>query len=494
MIRGKSLSDLVGSGILWNAGGRFALRIGQFLVSVLLVRLLSPEKFGLISMILVFLGVADLLNEQGFRGAIVQRAELTERHLSSVWWLTLGLGAAWTAIGVLLAPAIAWFYDEPQLEAIARLLSLRFVINGLCLVPLARLERTMRFRALTVQQLVSAVVSGGVAIGLAWAGYGVWSLAWYSLLQPATLAVHVWVLREWRPRLLFDRSAVRELFGFSSGVLVFNLVNYPLRNLDDFLIGRCFGATSLGLYQRGYATMTLPLAQVTASAGATMFPVLSQAQHDRELVKRLYLRSLGGVALAAFPLMLGLLVVADPFVVAVYGMPWRPIVPLLRVFCLVGAVQAIGSTGGWLFLSQGRAGLQVRMAMVVGAFVLPAIGLGVALGSSHAVAVSYGIASSVAMIPVLSVAGGLVGVRLGEIGRAVAGPLGAALIMTAATWGIGRALPPGWPAGAVLIALVAAGALVYWAVVHALRLESYRTICQLLRKRLGLVPGEERNA
>lgn len=473
------------AGVGWVTAAQFGRQALTLAISLLLARLLSPQEFGLVGMITVFTGFATLFGEMGLSAALIQREEVSEAHLSSVFWLNLVVGVALTLLLSSLAPALATFYGEPRLVPLTRLIALTFSLAALSLVQLSLLRRTMNFRLLAGIELASSVGAGIVALGLAIAGWGVWSLAWQLVLTSVLTALLAWRSSPWRPQPHLERAAIGNLIGFSGNLLGFNLLNYWTRNADNLLIGKFIGPDPLGLYARAYSLMLLPTTQVTNVLSRVMFPALSRVKDQPARAKRIYLQAVAAIALVTFPLMLGLFVVADPFVAAVLGPKWLTMTTTLRIFCLLGLTQSIANTAGWLYQSQGRTDWLLRWGLGSSAFTLASIALGIALGSVEAVAASYALASTLLAYPSLAIPGRLIGLTVSEVMRSVAGSLGCAATMAVAVWGLGQLLPPAWPPGAFLLVQVMAGVSLYAALLHLFKLEAYQTLRTLLREQVG---------
>lgn len=485
------------AGVGWSSIAQIGKQTLQFTITVILMRLLTPQDFGLLGLIVVFTNFAALFGELGFSAALIQREQIEEAHLTSSFWLNLGAGLLLTLLFLLLAPALAAFYGEPRLRELTGIVALTFVISAAGVVPSALLQRRMAFRQLARAELGAVILSGGVAIWLALSGYGVWSLAWQLVLASALTVAALWRATGWRPRLAFQRAAVQELMGFSGNLLGYNVFNYWARNADNFLIGRFLGTASLGIYARAYSTMLLPLTQVTNVLGRVMFPVLSRVQGDRVRVKRIYLRAVGLIALITFPLMLGLFVVSEHFVLALYGPKWYAVAGVLPLFCLVGMSQSLVATSGWLYQSQGRTDLMFRWIVGAGSLAILSFLIGIKLGTIEAVAACYALLHTFLLYWSIAIPGRLIGLTFGEVARSVAGTLACAGAMAAGVWGLGLLLPPSWPHWAFLLVQVAAGALLYAALLHLFKLDAYHEMRALLREQVErrrlrpTHPGEE---
>lgn len=473
------------TGVGWTAVAQTGRQVSQFVVSVILARLLTPEDFGLVAMIVVFTGFATLFGEMGFSAALVQRQKPEERHYSSIFWLSLLAGLVLAGVVVAVAPAVAKFYDEARLTSLTVLLALNFPISSLSLVQRAVLMRAMAFRRLTLVDVVAVASGGALAIALAKMGYGVWSLVWQMLAVSSITAAVLWWVAGWRPALLFDRSGVADLLPFSSNLLGSNIFTYWARNSDNMLVGRFIGSEGLGIYARGYSTMLLPLSQITSVLTRVMFPALSRIQDDKPRVKRIYLRAVAMIALVTFPMMMGLLVVADHFVGAIYGPRWTGVTGPLRILCVVGMIQSIVSTVGWIYQSQGRTDLMFKWGLFSGCIAIVSFLIGVYFGTVEAVAWCYALANGVLLYWNFAIPGRLIHTSFFQVIRSVSGIFLCAIMMAALVCGVGRILPQDWPHWAPLTVQVSTGVLVYLVLVHLFRVRAYQDLRKLVLEQCG---------
>lgn len=476
------------SGLGWSLGAQLLRQGSQFLIVVFLARLLTPREFGLVAMVTVFSGFASLFNDLGFGPALVQRQEIEDRHYCSVFWLNVAFGTVLAGILAGASPLIAKFYQEPRLIPVVLLVSLCFPINSLGLVQRASLTRQMDFRALSLIDIGNVTISGIIAIVLAWRGFGVWSLVCQMLCFTIFEVAGLWWFSHWRPRIFFDRTAIRELFGFSSNLIAFTAINYWYRNGDNLLVGKFFGSAALGIYSRAYNLMLLPLTQITYVVSKVMFPALSRMQEDKARVRSIYLRSIAMIALITFPLMLGLLVVADHFILAIYGPAWAGVIPILRIFCILGMVQSI-STGGWIFQSQGRTDWMFWWGIICSFLSIGAMMLGVHLGSAVAVAACLTAIGILLTPPGFSISGKLIGMTLRDVAQSTWSVLACAAAMACSVWAVGVFLPSSWSHWAFLSVEVPFGAVVYALLVHVSQLAPYQELRAIVFRKVHATSG-----
>ncbi|HEY6560052.1 MAG TPA: MOP flippase family protein [Polyangiaceae bacterium] len=456
-----SLLTQVRHGIAWTTGARACAQVLDFAVGIALARLLTPEDFGLLEMTVVITGFLALFGELGFGAALIQRQELHEHHASTVFWLNLITGLGLAGVLALGAPWIARFYGDARLMPLSWAISINFLISPLNMVQGAMLHRAMKFRELAIVEVTSVVVSSATAVALALNAMGTWSLVGRSLAGGVTSTIVIWTVSDWRPRYVFSRAALKELLAFSTNLFGFMTINYWARQVDDLLVGKYMGPSQLGIYGRAYATMMLPIKELSNVLGRVLFPAMSRIKEDKPQVKSLYLGWLDIIAFISFPIMALLCASADNLIVTLYGEKWRPVIPVLRIFCVVGAFQSLGTTVGWIYQSQGRTDVMFRWGLVASLLIIASIVFGVWLGSIEAVATSYAV-MTVALLsyPQFAIPGRLIGLRPVELVRTVWRTALCALVTAAAVWALGLRLQR-LPAGIALGIQLVVGAGLY---------------------------------
>lgn len=477
------------SGVAWSVvskGGQQALTL---VITVVLARLLTPEDFGLVAMITVLTGFAGIFFDLGLGASLIHKQDLTEAHRSSVFWVNVLAGLVLTGGFMIAAPWVAAFYDEPMLHPLTQLMAVIFLVRALKSIQSTLVRKKLDFRTLAIAGIISSCISGAVAIAMAIAGFGVWSLVVMYLVNGAVSAGVLWRWSGWLPTLIIDRAALGELLGFSVNMLGTRVLNYWTRRSDNLLIGWQIGSEALGLYSRAYALLLFPLINVTRVIAEVMFPSFSIIQKDKERIRGIYLRATRVIALVTFPMTLGLLVTARPFVLAVFGAQWVEMVPMVQVFALVGLVQSISTTSGVLYLSQGRADLQFKVGFVVRTLLIVGIVAGLRWGA-FGVAVGYGLASVVGFYPDFYYAGRLVNLSFSKLLRnllpvaACAAAMGAVVKLEG--WLL---LTIAWAAWAQLPVQVATGAAVYLALVYAFEVAAYQDARVAVEERLSAWRG-----
>lgn len=478
-------------GIGWSTIDRITSQVLRLLTFAILSRFISPEEYGQMAMVAVFTGFADVFCDLGLGASLIQRNEVQERHCSSIFWINAALGLTVAAVSVCSTRIVADFYAKPVLAPLLAVVSMNFIISSLTTVQSALLTKQMDFRSLAICNLLSMIISSLVAVVLAYRNFGVWALAWQGVVATLSRSVLYWRSSTWRPKFIFDQNAVRDMMNFGSNLFGFNVINYWLRNGDNLLVGKFIGSAGLGIYNRAYNLMLLPLYQVSSTIGQVMFPALSKIQSDKAKVKEIYLRAISVIALVTFPMMLGLFVVADVFVLTMFGEKWTEVTPILRLFCLVGLVHSIGTTVGWIYMSQGRTDVQLRWAIAAGTLVMPSIVVGIILGKVFYVALCYSIMAGVIVTyHNFTIPGRLIGLSFSEVVKAVSPALICSLAMAVVVYSFGKYLPASIHYSIKLPLQVILGISFYAVTISYFKIESFLIVKEQLFH-IVRVPVEE---
>ncbi len=471
------------SAVKWTTGAKIAQQGLQFVMFTVLMRLLGPEAFGLIGMVLVFSGFAGIFTEMGFGSALVQRDNLTEAQRSTIFWFTTGTGALLTLVFAIAAPFIAAFYKEPLLKPMTIWIALSFVFSAPGIVPRSLLMKALRFDVLAKVDVTAMLISGVVAAAVAATGGGVWSLVAQQLVSAGVTTLLLFWFGTWRPCLLWSSQGLRELFGYGAGLTGFNMINYWARSADKMLIGSMLGTIALGLYSRAYSLMLLPLTQIVSVVTPVMFPAMSTIKDDKARVRRVFLHMTTLLTFIIFPMMLGLIVVADPFVKGLFGTQWIGAIPLIQILAAVGMAQTLCNPVGLIYTSQGRTDWLFWWGIGGSGALVISILIGAFLGSVKDVAIAYFIGNLLVTGPCLAIPGRLIGMTWRDVWQAIAGNLACASGMAVAVWGISCVLPKGMAPLLQLLILVPFGILVFGALAYVSKLT---VLSQLAQMRLRL--------
>ncbi len=467
----------------WMVAGRLVTQGSRFLVSVILARLLTPEAFGVVAVAMTTVVALEIVKDLGTGAALIQRAEVDQRLLSSVFYLNIVAGFLAAGLMAFGAPLIAGFFDTPDATPVVQAFALVLAVGGLTQVHHALLRRRMRFGGVAAVEMVAAVVNGVVSIVLALLGLGVWSMVWGNLAGVVVGSVVAWVASGWKPSARFHVADLRAIAGFSLHTAAYNVTTFALENTDKILVGRLLGTAPLGIYTLAQRTISYPLESISRVLMQVLFPAFARAQDDDELLRKGYSRAAGAVAFVTLPVMVGVAVTADPLVRAVLGPRWTDLIPLLWFMAPAGALGALLSCVNTLYSAKGRADWMFRWGLASGLFTLTAFVVGLQWGL-QGLAVAY-LGVMVVQVPVgYAIVLRLIDMPLRAMGRVLAPYAAMTAAMALAAAGTVRLLDStGATSWAQLGAAVGVGVIVYGGLALWIRPAALRDVRTLATSR-----------
>lgn len=401
-------------GFKWSFGRQFVVQLFNVVLIIFLSRWLSPTDFGLIGMVTVFTGFAIVLQDFGIGSALIHFDNLNETERSSAFWMSMLLNISFALLLCTSAQYIARFYQIPALKFITYWIALDFFLGASTTFPRSLLKKDLRFKELFFIDATALVLSGGIALFIAYHGGGVYSLIARSVVASFLAMLLFWWRAAWYPSLVFAFTSLQQTFRYTLPLAGESSLNYWVRNLDNLLIGKYLGEDSLGNYSNAYKLMLFPVRQVAGVFSQVMFPALSSIKSDKEQVKAYFLKMTRAVAFLTFPLMFGLFVLAGPFVLFLLGQQWEGVVPILRILSILGAIQSIGTLQGSVFLSQGATALQFKLGLFSKVFMLTAIVIALQWGVIG-VAAAYTVSSAMMALPELYFMGSIIQLKVWSI-------------------------------------------------------------------------------
>lgn len=375
-----SLKERTIKGFSWAFLDNFANQGIQFTVGIILARLLTPQEYGLVGMLAIFLAVADTFTIGGFGEALIRKSNPSREDYSTIFLTNVCIGFVFYVLMYLGGPAIGAFFEEPILEKIIALLGLTIIINAFALVPRVPLIKNLDFKSITKISVSSNLVSGSVAIWLALKGYGVWSLVWRRLIHDFIACILVNILSRPPLRLHFDAGSFRELLGFGSKLLVSRLVTELYNNIYYVIIGKFFSARELGLFTRANGYKDIPSKNLKNVILAVSFPALSEIKDDRSRLKQAYRKLIRSTMFLTFSLMLGLAAASENFIIGLIGEQWRDAVPYLQLLCLAGMLYPLRELNMNMLVVKGRSDLFLKIEVINKLIAIPVIVVGVLWG------------------------------------------------------------------------------------------------------------------
>lgn len=358
-LRNKTIGAL-----FWSFFERIGQNGIQFVIAIVLARLLAPAEFGLIAMLSIFMAVAQSFIDSGFGSALIQKQGASYVDECSIFYFNILIGIIAAGVLCLSAPWIASFYNAPILVPLTRALSLNLVINAFGLIQTSLLTKHIDFKAQLKVSLLAMFFSGMIGIVMAYNGFGVWSLVANSLSQNLFRTCLLWILMSWRPSWTFSFRSLRTLFTFGSKLLFSGLLYTIFQNIYLLVIGKLFSPADLGFYGRAKDFSQLPVQNVSSSVERVTFPVFSAIQHDKKRLREGVRKTLSMMAVLTFPMMIGLFVVARPLVIILIGEKWLPCVPYLQLLCFVGILYPLHVINLNVLKAQGRSDLFFKLELV----------------------------------------------------------------------------------------------------------------------------------
>lgn len=364
---------------------RFLVQFGS---QIALARMLAPAEFGIVAMAAPVLLFVQTVNDMGLGQAIVQRPQVLQQQVSAMFWISLVLSCVLTSTIVLAAPVFGWLYDEPLVVPITRALGAMVLVAGLSIVPMALLNRQMRFIPLAVIDVCALLAGATAGVLAALNGFGVWSLVLLQVVTSCVTLVLCWCFARWRPSWPASAPDIAGFLRFGIHLTGANLATYCSISLDRILIGAVTGKVALGLYDRGYRLVLQPLTQIMAPISRIAVPMLSRLHGSDETFSRSYLFMLQVTLAATLPVLIVNIIMARPIVTLIFGEQWADTAPIFAWICVGGLASSTYSSTAWLFTSQGRTREQMHFTMAASAINVVSFVIGVLHGAIGVAAVS----------------------------------------------------------------------------------------------------------
>ena len=412
-------------------GLQFILTLGY---NVALARLLTPQEFGLVAMVMTVIGFLQIFRDMGLSTATIQRPDITHAQVSNLFWLNVAVSGAISLVIAAGAPAIAWFYHEPRLINIALALSVYFILNGLAGQHVALLNRQMRFVAISVIEAGSMAVGLSIGITMAFTGYGYWSLVAATLTQAVVRLVAIWSMSRWRPQRPVRGVGTRPMVSFGANLTLSGFLYSASIGSDSLLIGRAYGSDAVGLYTRAAALLARPLQQLMAPIYTVVVPALSRLQNQPERYRNFYLQVFESLAIAGF-LFTGLVLpLAHPITVTLLGTRWEAAAIIFAGLSIAGVTGPLSSATSWLYTSQGRGADMLKLSVIEAAVTITSVLVGLRYGAAG-VAIACSISGLAVKLPLtFHIAGRTGPVSVRDLWVAFLGQLPVGLAVGIATW------------------------------------------------------------
>lgn len=330
----QSLKDKTIKGVGWSAADAFLGQGITFIVGLILARLLTPEEYGLIGIVLIFTNVMTAIVDSGFSNALIRKLKVNDDDYSTLFYCNLFISILLFTLLYILAPSIANFFERPQLVQLTRVMGMLLIFQAISIVQYTILSRNIDFKTKTISSALSAFISGAVGIVMAYKGYGVWSLVAQILTRQLLYSICLWWLNTWKPKLKFSIDSFRYMWGFGWKLLLSGLLNSVWIELNKTVVGKCYSPATLGQYTRSEQYASIFSSNFTVIVQRVSFPVLSKVQDDKERMLNAYRRIIKTTMFVTAIVMISMAAVSEPLIYCLIGPQWHQAATFLPLICI----------------------------------------------------------------------------------------------------------------------------------------------------------------
>lgn len=368
IIRSKIIYSLI-----WRYAERCGAQLIQFVVQIILARLLTPSDYGIIGLITVFISISLVFAQSGLGQALVQRRTIDNTEFSTVFYFSLVFSTILYGILFICSPFIAHFYNEPILTSVVRVLGVTVIIGAINSVQQAYVQKTMQFKRFFWSTLGGTIVSAVIGISMAYMGYGVWALVGQQISNQLVNTLILWFTVKWRPQIVFSIKKAKQLFSYGWKLLCSSLLDTIYNNIYSLIIGKFYSSTDLGYYNRGKQFPMLIIQNINSAIDSVLFPVLAEAQDEKSRLKAMVRRSIVTSTFLIFPAMAGLAAIAKPLTIILLTEKWLPAVPFIQFCCFTYAFWPVNTANLQAIKALGRSDVFLKLEIIkkiAGVFIL----------------------------------------------------------------------------------------------------------------------------
>lgn len=349
----NSLKDKTISALIWNATQRYGILLITFVSNIVLARLLTPEDYGVIGVLMVFITVSGTIVDSGFSAALIQKKTVTQTDWSTVFFWNIGISLIVYGILFLISGIIADYFSKPVLKPVLHLLGCVIVINSFSSIQNAKLSKELKFKTLAIRSIVGTSFGAIIGIILALKGFGFWSLVWQTISATIISVILLWTITNWRPSCLFSWISLKKMFRFGGYIFLSGIFEVVYSNFQSFVIGKFFSLRDLGFYSQAKKIERVPIEGTSSVLGQVLFPVYSFISHDYDRMKKMVRNNFNAITFITFPLMTFLIVLANPLFYIVLGEKWMSSVPMFQILCIFGMMTPLNKANSQIFRSLG---------------------------------------------------------------------------------------------------------------------------------------------
>lgn len=406
-----SIKNQVFHGVKWAALLNVLQQVLSLISIVIYTKLLTPDDFGLFSILMVFMGFLEIFSDLGTSAALIHVEKPTNKLLSSIFYFNLFVGFLLTFALLLISSPIAKFFDKPQLEVLVQAISINFIVISFGVVQRALLQKQIEFKELTLVSSVALVVGLFVGLISAYSGLGVYSLVIQLLVASVLSTGLVWYVSSWRPQWYFSLKEIKSIWKYTSNLSAFTVINYFSKNADNLLIGKYLSVSALGVYSIAYRFMLYPLQNISSVLMKVLFPALSKMQNDDQRFVDTYLKVIFYISLVTFPIMTGLMAVSYVMVDVLFSDEWEGLAALLIILAPSGLLRSIYTTVGPIFMAKGSTDVQLKLGAVNAILTVLGFSIGLNWGVSG-VAIAYLVVNLIMLYPTFKISWGQIGLSV----------------------------------------------------------------------------------
>lgn len=381
MSKQSTTKKIVLSGLFWKFGERITAQFVSMFVSIILARLLSPDDYGAVAMVMVFITIANVFVSNGFGNALIQKKDVDTLDFSSVLYINIAVSILIYAILFVAAPFIAGFYDMPVLTPVLRVLGIRIPVAAVNSIQHAYVSRNMLFKKFFWSTLFGTVISGIAGIIMAYKGFGIWALVAQYLINTCTDTVVLWFTVKWRPILSCSIERAKPLIKYGWKLLVSGLLDTGYTQIRSLLIGKIYSSADLAFYDHGDRYPQLIVININSSIGSVLFPAMSQFQNDKNKIKEITRRSIQVCSYVIWPMMVGFAIIAEPLIRLLLTDKWLPCVPFLRIFCFTYGLWPIFTANLQALNAIGRSDIFLKLEIIKKLFGLIVLVISIPFGT-----------------------------------------------------------------------------------------------------------------
>lgn len=360
----SNLKNTAVKGLFWSGLERFGSQGIQLIIGIIVTRILQPEDYGLLGMIMIFVAVGQALVDSGFGSALIIKKDPTQGDYSTVFYFNMGVSILLYAILYFTTPFIADFYDKPQLILLIRVIGIAIIFNSLSLIHQVILQKKFNFKILATTNILGTVVAGLISIFLALKGFGVWALIAQYFIKSLITTVSMWIFCKWAPNLVFNLKTLKQMFNYGIRLTTANLVYTIFSNIYANIIGKLFPVNLLGFYTRAVQLQEFPVKTVTGTFQRIAFPVFSMMNDNFERQKNAVRKTIRTLAFITYPLIFGLIAVSDEMFLVLFTEKWLPASVYFKLLCLIGIFYFILTIFGEIIKAHGRSGWILLIELV----------------------------------------------------------------------------------------------------------------------------------